>query len=342
MKQSFIGKGLKDLVEGSPNLNVLNILRSLIEDGNCECYIPFEYSTEKKTSKDPRIHFMPIESGTKIKVTTIQSHKERFNFSITGEVDVYVEYLTGDEDDTVEVLPKKIFRTYTIIRDGKLTIDYIIAKLSEETFNELRNANVLYYNGVEVSKNHKYIPEFLYKVKLTDIPLVSYAWAQPQQIGLYANLNEENELSNTLTEVNKIIKQLQLDGQVASSEFENSIYYNEPYLGETRNGDKIECQCITYEVKNENNINQEYIDIASKDINSAMRVKKTITKLLKELRFVDRCVVMAIENSSTKGGFKWSEPKVTGRTIMTESKTTEVPGLGRMYELTRKSYMKKF
>lgn len=340
MKQTFIGKGLKGLVKGSPNLNVLNILRSLIEDESCECYIPAKYSTEKKTSKDPRIHFMPEESGKKIKVTNIQSNKERFNFSITGEVDVYVEY-EGDNGN-IELLPKKIFRTYTIIRDSELTIDYIVAKLSEETFNELRNANVLYYNGVEVSKNHNYIPEFLYKVKLTDIPLVSYAWAQPQQIGLYANLNEENELSNTLSEVNKIIKQFQLDGQVVSSEFENSIYYNEPYLGEERNGDKIECECITYEVKNENNVNQEYINTASKDINSAMKVKKAINKLLKELRFVDRCVVMAIENSSTKGGFEWSEPKITGRTIITESKTTEVPGLGRMYELTRKSYMKKF
>lgn len=340
MKQSFIGKGLKGLVKGSPNLNVLNILRTLIEDGNCECYIPFEYSTEKKTSKDPRIHFMPIESGKKIKITAIQSNKERFNFSITGEVDVYVEY--KDDNGIVDLLPKKIFRTYTIIRDGKLTIDYIIAKLSEETFNELRNANVLYYNGVEVAKDHKYVSEFLYKIKLTDIPLVSYAWAQPQQIGLYANLNEENELSNTLTEVNKIIKAYQADGQIIPVENEDSIYYNEPYLGEERNGEKIECECITYEVKNEKTVNQEYIDIANTDITSAIRVKKTINKLLKELRFIDRCIVMAIELSSTKGNFNWSEPKITGRTILTENKTTTVAGLGRMYELTRKSYKKMF
>lgn len=340
MKQSFIGKGLKNLVKGSPNLNVLNILRTLIEDENCECYIPFKYSTEKKTSKDPRIHFMPIESGKKIKVTTIQSNKERFNFSITGEVDVYVEY-EGD-NGTVELLPKKIFRTYTIIRDGKLTIDYIIAKLSEDTFNELRHASVLYYNGVEVFENHKYIPEFLYKIKLTDIPLVSYSWAQPQQIGLYANLYEENELSNTLTEVNKIIKMHQSNGQVIPSEDENSIYYNEPYLGEERNGCKVKCECVTYEVKNEKNVNQEYIDIANKDIASAVKIKKMINKSLRDLRFIDRCIVMAIELSSTKGNFNWSEPKVTGRSILTENRTTEVPGLGRMYELTRKSYEKMF
>lgn len=340
MKQTFIGKGLKGLVKGSPNLNVLNILRSLIEDESCECYIPAKYSTEKKTSKDPRIHFMPVESGKKIKVTKIQSNKERFNFSITGEVDVYVEY--EGNNGTIELLPKKIFRTYTIIRDGKLTIDYIIAKLSEETFNELRNANVLYYNGVEVAKEHKYVSEFLYKIKLTEIPLVSYAWAQPQQIGLYANLNEENELSNTLSEVNKIIKKHQSEGQVITNDFEDSIYYNEPYLGEEHNGDKIECDCISYEVKNEKNINQEYLDKANIDINNATKIKKLINKQLTDLRFIDRCIVFAIELSSTKGNFNWSEPTTTGRTIIVENRKCEVAGLGRMYELTRKSYKKLF
>lgn len=340
MKQTFIGKGLKGLVKGSPNLNVLNIIRTLVEDEKCECYIPFEYSKEKKTSTDPRIHFMPVESGKKINIKTIQSNKERFNFSITGEVDVYVEY-EGD-NGSIDLVPKKIFRTYTIIRDGKLTIDYVIAKLSEETFNELRNANVLYYNGVEVPKEHNYVSEFLYKVKLTNIPLVSYAWAQPQQIGLYANLDEENILSNTLTEVNRIIKAFQSEGKVIVNDNENSIYYNEPWLGEERNGNKIECDCVTYEVKNENETNQEYIDIAMKGIDSAVRVKKTINKLLKDLRFIDRCIIMAIELSSTKGNFNWSEPKITGRTVLTENRTTEVPGLGRMYELTRKSYKKMF
>ena len=40
--QEFIGKGIKNLVKGSPNANVINILRSIIEDENCICYIPFD------------------------------------------------------------------------------------------------------------------------------------------------------------------------------------------------------------------------------------------------------------------------------------------------------------
>ena len=90
--QEWIGKGIKNLVKGSPNANVINILRSLIEDENCICYIPLSYASEKKTTSDPKIHFNPIEAGKTITATAIQSNQERFNISITGEVDVFVEY----------------------------------------------------------------------------------------------------------------------------------------------------------------------------------------------------------------------------------------------------------
>ena len=159
--KKWIGKGLKNLVKDSPNLNVINILRSLIEDKDSVCYIPLSYISERKTNLDPKVHFQPIESGKTIVVKSITSHRERFNFSISGEVDVYVEY---ENNGIVELVPKKIFRTYTIIRDGKLAIDYIIAKLSKSAFEELKNAGVLYYNGQQVLDNHTYISTFLYKV----------------------------------------------------------------------------------------------------------------------------------------------------------------------------------
>ena len=247
--KEWIGKGIKNLVPNSPNKNVINILRSLIEDENCICYIPLSYSAEKKTTTDSKIHFNPIEAGKTIMVTDIQSNKERFNFSVTGEVDVYVEF--ENEDGSIRLESKKIFRTYTIIRDGKLTIDYIIAKLSEDTFNDLRNAGILYYNGVPVPENHMYIADFLYKVVLTDMPILSLAWAQPDNVGLYEYLDYENKLSATMTEVNKIIKGFKEAGQTLPAFPEDSIYYNEPYLGETRTTDKILCECVVYSVADE-------------------------------------------------------------------------------------------
>lgn len=337
--QDWIGKGIKNLVKGSPNLNVLNILRSIIEDENCICYIPLSYSAEKKTTTDPKIHFNPIEAGKTIVATSIQSNQERFNISITGEVDVYVEF--ENEDGTIRLEPKKIFRTYTIIRDGKLTIDYIIAKLSEDTFNDLRNAGVLYYNGVEVANNHQYIPDFLYKIKLIDIPIISYAWAQPMQIGLYENLNMENKLSNTLKEVNKLIKKFKEEGQIVPTFPEDSIYYSEPYISDERNGEKILCECIVYEVKNENEVIQEYVDKCI-NIVEATKVKKEINKKLKNIRFVNRCVVYAIESSKTKGNYDWSEMFKIPRSKEKYCQTTMVPGLGKMYELKRINYKKEF
>lgn len=337
--QEWIGKGIKNLIKGSPNANVINILRSLIEDENCICYIPLSYAAEKKTTTDSKIHFNPIEAGKTITATGIQSNQERFNISITGEVDVYVEY--ENENGSVKLEPKKIFRTYTVIRDGKLTINYIIAKLSEDTFNDLRNAGVLYYNGVPVAENHEYVSDFLYKVKLDELPIISYAWAQPMQIGLYENMDMENKLSNTLKKVNKLIKQFKDEGQTVPAFPEDSIYYNEPYLGEERKGDRILCECIVYEIENEEKVIDEYIDKCVNIVEASI-VKKEINKKLKNIRFINRCIIFAIESSKTKGNYDWSETFKIPKTREKYAQTCQVPGLGRMYELKRIVYKKEF
>lgn len=337
--KEWIGKGIKGLVPGSPNLNTINILRSLIEDENCICYIPLSYAAEKKTTSDSKIHFMPVEAGKTITATSIQSNQERFNFSVTGEVDVYVEY--ENDDNTIRLEPKKIFRTYTIIRDGELTIDYIIVKLSEDTFNDLRNAGILYYNGVKVPENHRYVPEFLYKVVLKDIPLISLAWAQPDNIGLYEYLDNENKLANTLKEVNALIKKYKEEGQVSYVFPEDSIYYNEGYYGEEKVGDKKLVECVVYEVKNENVVIQEYIDKCI-NLTEATKIKKEINKLLKNIRFINRCVIWAIELSEKKGSYNWSELAKIPRTKEKYAQYCEVKGWGRTYELKRTIYNKEF
>ena len=337
--QEFIGKGIKNLVKGSPNANVINILRSIIEDENCICYIPFDYAKEKSKTTDSKIHFNPIESGKTIVAKSIVSNQERFNFSINGEVDVYVEY--ENEDGTIRLEPKKIYRTYTIVRDGKLTIDYVIAKLSEETFNDLRHAGVLYYNGVPVADNHCYIKDFLYKIKFTDLPIVSYAWAQPLQIGWYKNMETENLLANTLSEVNKLIKKFKAEGQTVPSFPEDSIYYAEPYSPSEKTGDTVECECIVYEIPNDKKVADEYINRCT-NIIEATKIKKEINSELRNLRFINRCVAYAIECSSTKGNFNWSELTLVPRSKEKYFQTTEVAGIGKMYELKRTVYKKKF
>jgi len=302
--KQWIGKGLNGLVDGSPNLNVINILRSLIEDNDSVVYIPTSYETERITTTDPRIHFNPIEAGKSIKVTNIISNKERFNFSLTGEVDVHVEY---ENEFGIELKPKKIFRTYSIIRDGELTMNYIVAKLSKEAFDNLKNANVLWYNGVQVQNNHQYIESFIYKIKLTEIPIISLAWAQPTHIGLYDNLMREEILANTLKEVNKIIK-LQKEAGETVKTFEDSEYYNEGYFGETKVKSNKIVNCMFYKLGIKIiDTDDILIDTAKEDINKATRIKRNLTKELTSLRFINRCVQYAIELSKYKGSYDWSE-----------------------------------
>ena len=161
------------------------------------------------------------------------------------------------------------------------------------------------------------------------------------QIGLYENMDMENKLANTLKKVNKIIKDFKEAGQIVPSFPEDSIYYNEPYLGEERTGDKVLCECIVYEIQNEDEVIDEYINKCT-DIVEATKVKKEINKKLKNIRFINRCVVFAIESSKTKGNYEWSEMFKIPRTKEKYAQTTMVPGLGKMYELKRINYKKEF
>ena len=330
--KSWIGEGLK--AANSWNFNIINILRTIIEDDDCVCYIPLSYTKERETNPDSRVHFNPIEAGKTIIATGIQSNQERFNFSITGNVDVYVEY--ENEDGTVSLVPKKVFRTYTIIRDGKPTIEYIVAKLSKETFDNLRNAGVLYYNGNKVPENHQYIPTFLYKIMLKDVPVISLAWAQPTQIGLYDNLVKENHYANTLKELNKKIKQYKEEGQTLIANGDD-IYYTEQYNGETKikTGEKV--NCVVYKVKDDKQIIQEHIDNAI-NLEHATIEKSKVNNILKKLRFINRCVIWAIETSKEKGSYNWLELELVPRSKEKYRQTCRVILNDKDIELIREQY----
>ena len=131
--RDFIGYGLSD--EG-PNKNVVNIIRVLVEAKDSIIYIPYSYMTEKTNKqKDPKLHFLPKESGRPLQIIDIQGHKERFNLSVKCLVDVKVE--EGEESAT-QLVDKKVWRNYNIIRDGDLVIDHLIAKLSRYSTNITR------------------------------------------------------------------------------------------------------------------------------------------------------------------------------------------------------------
>lgn len=307
MNKVLIGKGLKPQ---GPNLCVLNVMRSLLEDKDSVVYIPQDYSLGTLAKKfDSKVHKNPSEAGKPIVVSSIQSHSERYNFSLTGTVDVMVE--ENLEDGTVNLVPKKIYRTYNIIRDGELVIDYLVCKLSKESFDNMKEAGILYYNGVKVPVTHNHQPDFLYKVVLNTIPLISLNWAQPHQIGLYKYLIEEAELTDLQSRLNSLIKTYKAQGQTLVRMGSDSDLYYEKEDTEYKNENvkHYEASCIVYRLKGykPQRMSEEVFKATYSDLMSATQAVKEIKSRLRDIRFIYRCIVYAIENSEKKGSYDWSE-----------------------------------
>lgn len=339
MNKVLIGKGLKPQ---GPNLCVLNVMRSLLEDKDSIVYIPQSYTLGSLKQKyDSKVHKNPTEAGKPIVVTAIQSHAERYNFSLTGTVDVMVEEEL--EDGTVNLVPKKIFRTYNIIRDGKLTIDYLICKLSAASFNDMKEAGILYYNGVKVPMTHNHNPEFLYKVVLNTIPLISLNWAQPHQIGLYKYLLEELDLSALQTRLNARVKYFKSLGETLPKS--TSDFYQE--VEDTNyNNDDIETytvNCIVYRLKGEkpHEMSEEVFNEVYRDLMSTSQALKEVKARLRDIRFIYRCIVYAIENSEKKGSYNWSESYKIPRSTNKVGQLTQVEYENKILNLERITYTKE-
>lgn len=345
-EKKWIGEGLKP---NSVNCNVLNVLRTLIENENTIVYIPDGYKKGSTSSSlDSRVHFYPSEAGRRIEVVGITSNQERFNFSLQGLVNVLVEQDLPNSTE-VKLVPKKVWRQYNIIRDSKLMFDYIIARLDEESFNDLRDAGLLYYNGMQVPENHCFNSDFLYKVMLKDIPLISLNWAQPVNIGLYKMMKEDLLISNKLKDL-KILKSdlIEKTGFVSKPSEDSDIYiekYDTSKIS-TKLRESYEANCITYSLSG-SEIKTSPDDLEIGYINSFDTVEKVIkemsclSKRQKELRFMIRCIIMAIENSKKQGSYNWSDEYLVPRSKNRYRKETTIEVDGELIKLVRDRYTKK-
>ena len=344
----FIGDGLKVKDPDrkyNPSFNVLNILRCLIEDDNSTVYIPYDYKSGTPNRKvDPKVHYLPYEAGRPVKITGIQSNKERFNFSLTGIIDVAVE--VEKDDGTVDIQMKKVFRQYNVIRDGKLVIDHLVSKLSEQSFMDLRDSGILYYNGFQVLPNHGYNPEFLYKIVLKDVPIVSLNWARPVNLGLYEYMIEEINLSNRLSSIRRIIKKYKEEGQTIPGY--GAEFYNENNSEDHDDEDreKISVPCVVYEFKNINNdpkiyeVKDENTQKFYPDLDTAEYARKELNARLINVRFLIRCIVMAIEMSAKQGSYEWSEMALVKRSKDKYEQICDVDVDGKVMTLRRLTYNK--
>lgn len=340
MTKKWIGDGLNSDLAHSTRNNVLNVVRALVDDHSSIVYIPDTYMSGSKyrTSGDPAVHFLPSECGKAVRVIGVQSNQERYNFSLICMVDVIVEF--KNEDGTVDLKNKKVFRQYNIIRDGELTVDYLAAKLSSDSFNALKKIGILYYNGIKVADNHNWNSEYVYKVILKDLPIVSYNWAQPIRIGLIDLMDTENMLSSKL----KVMRAVRKTYQVPDlSNLESEIYSE--HVGEYSTSEDYESKevdCVVYSIKNlpeysftEDEIRSEFSDWFQ--IDSAI---STLNKDLRSIRFLIRIITFAIE-STKQDSYEWSDiAKVPRSKTKTYQECNITDGDGKIYTLVRTMYKK--
>lgn len=338
--KKWIGEGINSDLKSSVSNNVLNVVRALVEDKDSIVYIPstYAYGSSYRTTPDPAVHFLPSECGKRIQVIGIQSHQERYNFSVTGLVDVIVEY--PQADGSIEVKDKKIFRNYNVVRDGELVMDYISSKLSSELFEDLKKLEILYYNGVQVPKNHKHNSDYVYKIVLKGLPIVSSSWAQPVRIGLINNLLREAEITSKLKILKSLKKEYESSGMsITVSDSESDIYAEKYGKSEKVDKETKEVNCVVYEIDapkssyNLDNAREEY-----KDLNSLSTTISELNKELKYVRYIIRCIVFSVEESRKKGSYDWSELEDVPRSKNKKRQTTIVNVDGTDYLLKRTVY----
>lgn len=301
MIKDFIGEGLTD---SKYNKNVVNILRTLIEDKDCTVYIPYDYVVGRSNKQaDPRVHFAPKESGKPVQVISITDHKTRFNFSLTCLVDVQVEFCdswsdgpfpTGSSD--VYLKPMKVWRTYTVVRDGKLNISQLVVKLSQDAFNQLRDAgNILFIDNCPVNSLTSYYPNTLYTLNLSDLSIVSSNWARPSALNFGSMLLHYQALAESIKKAKK-----ELDLSSIQAESDNSIYtehvtYNKSAVD---SAERTYADAVEYTLIDDPTHVNAIVDAAS---------YKAAVTLADTLRFKCNCIKWAMESATKKNGIDWGE-----------------------------------
>ena len=112
---------------------------------------------------------------------------EKAVYKKAAEVEHFKKYLLvaeneGTENEVIKLVDKKVWRNYNIFRDGELVIDHIVAKLSENAFNELKAAGgILYLGDKELTNGFPYDATMIYTIKFNGLPLVSCNWARPNK-----------------------------------------------------------------------------------------------------------------------------------------------------------------
>jgi hypothetical protein len=290
VNKRYIGKGL---AREDKRFCVLDVVRELIEtEGNVVFLGNYKRTGELTVDADDRVIQTP---GRNLRLLSLQSHKERFNFSFKALKDVKVR-----PEDGGAPIDMKMWRSYNVILDGNLHIPLLRASLSRKSFNALAGAGLVC----------DYSPTVLYELDLRKLPVISGNWAQPKFMGLVALLREEADLEVRQTALNARCKAL---GGKASEE-ESGIYYPKSVKAEGVAVEFYSAQCCEWRLMSyKGELGREDIDaFDSMTFEDALQAVKQVRQRLQTVRFLSRAIIFATELAAPHV-MPWSWPKLTKR-----------------------------
>lgn len=332
MIRDFIGTGI---AEEGPNKNVVNILRVLLEDSESILYVPYNYIAAKlDRSSDPRVHFPPKESGRPMQVISLTSNQERFNFSVTCLADCKVEF--ENEDGTKRLEDKKVWRTYSIIKDGKLFVDTMSAKLSQQSYDDLIDTGILMLGDAVLDSSYVYDSNAVYTLNLENLPLVSSNWARPNALNFHRMLRDSQRIANTLKEAKQVLKEAK---QVMPALFESGKDIYTESVSSYGSPAGVSVDCVTYTIIENKDFKAEKYSGTHDTVKSDV---KSLNDQLESLRFKCACIKWAIESSQShrRNPYTWSDlyQKRAGTSKYYQDAVVDIDGVS--YRLERCQYKK--
>jgi len=250
--------------------NVISVLKTLCEDEKTRVFIQ-NYNKETATTTEG-ISYIPTAMAEVVGITT---NSERFNVSVKAILPVLYE---GEV--------KKVWRNYTIIRDGALNVKSIWAK-PNGYYEDLKNAGVI--------KNEI---DGIIEIDLTSLPLIDTTIAdRTNPVTLGAKIMRDVDISATLKVIKAQIKEFKANTEESNTDSE--------FLTESRvsyDKEKVSVHCIAYDVPDYKGSN---IEIKCSTLMEAENLKKALTDEQNKIRFEIRTATWALENGN---GFEWATP----------------------------------
>jgi hypothetical protein len=303
--EAQIGAGL----DKGRNFTGLNLLLALVRDRNTVVRIDDEaYVRAAPRAIDPNI----VATGNERYVIAngVRSSNQAFNFSLKGDQTVMVKPPHG------RPTPMLVMRTYNVIRDGKLVISALDARLGLKLFTLLRDERRLSHDGRRIARDEAHQPNLYYTISLEGMALVSSSWARPAQHKLDELLKREAFLKQAKHSLERLVPTLELSTprQVVRSEGGQKMlpYYRSPSSSKADPIEVVDAQEITYELRDYTPPPYSYD--GPKDRASAEEALRQLRHELVNLRFKIRSICFAIESCKTTKPLRWSDPLPTKRT----------------------------